>query len=412
MKKNVLLLAALGMTVVGFAQKNEIKEAKKALKKGDAQAALSQLNAAEGTISSADAKTQTSYYELVGDAYVILAKAGEDAAFTSAIEAYQKANGGSEIDEKLKGISTDLVNAAVQDNQDEKFNDAASKLYLSYSISPKDTLFLYYAASSAVSGKDYDTALNYYEKLKDLNYDGSEMKYTAIDVATGERTEMPKAQRDIMVKAGTFKEPLDEKTDSKRAEIVKNIALIYTQQGEDEKAMGAYVAARKTNPSDVSLILNQANLYFKQGDKDKFKELMNEAVRIDPTNPDLYYNIGVINMEQGNLEEARNSYKKSMEINPNYINAILNLSTTYVNEGNGLVEQMNSIRGNSAKDIAKYDALKAQKEDLFRQSANVLEEGLKTNVNNKELLEQLKNIYGALSDFANYKRVQDLMDNN
>lgn len=409
MKKNVLLLAALGMTVVGFAQKTEIKEAKKALKKGDAQTALTQLNAAEGVIDSADDKTQATYYQLLGDAYTSIAKAGDSDAFQSAINAYHKANA-DEVAEKLQGISADLVNAAVKDNQEEKYNDAASKLYLSYSISPKDTLFLYYAASSAVSGRDYDTALNYYEMLKDLNYDGSEMKYTAVDVETGERTEMPKAQRDIMVKAGTYKDPKDEKSDSKRAEIIKNIALIYTQQGEDDKAMEAYIEARKTNPSDVTLILNQANLYFKQGDKEKFKTMMSEAVKVDPTNPDLYYNIGVINMEQGDLEAARSSYLKSIELDPNYINAILNLSTSYVNEGNGLVEQMNAIRGNSAKDIAKYDALKAQKEDLFKQAAVVLEDGLKTNPGNMELLEQLKNIYGALSDFANYKRIQDMMD--
>ncbi len=409
MKKNVILLAALGMTVVGFAQKTEIKEAKKALKKGDAQTALTQLNAAEGVIDSADAKTQATYYELLGDAYTAIAKAGDSDAYESAINAYKKANAEA-VTEKLQGISADLVNAAVKDNQEEKYNDAASKLYMSYNLSPKDTLFLYYAASSAVSGKDYDTALNYYELLKDLNYDGSEMTYTAVDVESGERTEMPKAQRDIMVKAGTFKDPKDEKSPSKRAEIVKNIALIYTQQGEDDKAMEAYIEARQTNPTDVSLILNQANLYFKQGDKDQFKVLMNEAVKVDPTNPDLYYNIGVINMEQGDLEAARNSYLKSVELDPNYINAILNLSTSYVNEGNGLVEQMNAIRGNSSKDIAKYDALKAQKEDLFKQAAVVLENGLKVNEGNMELLEQLKNIYGALSDFVNYKRIQDLMD--
>jgi len=47
---------------------------------------------------------------------------------------------------------------------------------------------------------------------------------------------------------------------------------------------------------------------------------------------------------------------------------------------------------------------------LFKKGADALEAAYKTNPENKELLEQLKNIYGALSDFVNYKRVQDLID--
>jgi len=36
-----------------------------------------------------------------------------------------------------------------------------------------------------------------------------------------------------MVKSKTYKDPKEEKQDSKSSEIVKNIALIYTQLGED-----------------------------------------------------------------------------------------------------------------------------------------------------------------------------------
>ena len=409
MKQKLLLVVAIFASAISFAQKDELKAAKKALKANDAQGVLDALKPVEGTIDSADEKSKVAYYELLGDAYTILAKAGDDSQFENAIKAYQQVES-NEVADKLKGISNDLVNSAVADNQNSNFVDAATKLHMSYSISPRDTIYLNYSASSAVSGKDYPLALQYYNELKDLNYDGSEVKFTAVDVATGERVAMDKAQRDIMVKAGTHKDPKDEKTESKRSEIIKNIALIYTQEGDDEKAMEAYVDARKVNPNDVSLILNQANLYFKQGDKDKFKSLMNEAIEVDPQNPDLHYNIGVISMEQNDYEAARAAYSKCIEIDPSYINAHLNLSTSYINEGNLLVEQMNAIRGNSAKDIAKYDSLKAQKEALFKKGADALEAAYKTNPENKELLEQLKNIYGALSDFVNYKRVQDLLD--
>ena len=158
----------------------------------------------------------------------------------------------------------------------------------------------------------------------------------------------------------------------------------------------------------LPLLESGAASHYKLGDKEKFKELMAEAAAMAPDNPDLHYNIGVINMEQGNLLEARASYKKALEINPGYTNAQLNLSTTYVNEGNSLIDEMNSL-GNSKADVAKYDELKEKKDNLFMEGATVLEDALKTNPDNQSILTQLKNIYGAMGDNENFMRIKKLM---
>jgi tetratricopeptide (TPR) repeat protein len=418
MKTKILILAAMSFSMIGFAQKNEIKAAEKALKGGDAAGAKSSLEAAAGVIDAADVKVQAQYHFLRGKIYADLAKKGDNSAFDTAISSFNKADEievasgkakyGKEIKDNLVIIAGDLVNSAVEDNKNKKFKEAGEKLYMSYKLSPKDTIYLYYAASSSVNGGEYEQALEYYNELKEVGYDGGGMEYKATNIATGEVEVMDKVQRDLMVKSGTYKDPLDDKTPSKSAEIVKNIALIYTQLGQDDKALEAYSAARANDPNDVNLILNEANLHYKLGDKDKFKSLMAEAATVAPDNPDLHYNIGVINMEQGNLEEARASYKRVLEINPGYTNAQLNLSTTYVNEGNGLIDEMNTL-GNSRADIARYDELKKQKDDLFKQGAMVLEDALKVNPDNQGILTQLKNIYGAMGDNENFMRLKKLL---
>jgi tetratricopeptide (TPR) repeat protein len=308
----------------------------------------------------------------------------------------------------MSSIANDLVNAAVDDHQNKKYKEDAEKLYLGYQLSPSDTVYLYYAASSAVNSGDYEMALKYYMELKEVDYDGSQMVFKATNVETGEEEVMDKTQRDLMVRSGTYTNPVDEKTESKKAEIVRNIALIYTQLGRNDEALAAYRDARANNPEDVNLVLNEANLYYQMGDKDKFKELMAEAAEMAPDNADLHYNIGVISMEQGSIEEARKSYKRAIEINPGYVNAQLNLSTTYVNEGNSLIDEMNTL-GTSREDIAKYDELKRKKDELFGEGAKVLEEALKTNPDNQGILTQLKNIYGALGDTENFMRVKKLL---
>ncbi|MEO9893813.1 tetratricopeptide repeat protein [Aurantibacter sp.] len=415
MKTKILILAAMSFTMVGLAQKSELKAADKALKGGDSQAAKSALESIAGSISGADEKYQAQYQFLTGKTYADLAKKGDATAFQKAIDAFKAVKempAGKkyvgETDQYMSSITADLVNSAVEDNGNKKFKEAAEKLYMSYTLSPRDTSYLYFAAGSAVNGQEYEQALKYYNELQDLGYDGGGLVYKATNIASGQVEEMDKTQRDLMVKSGTYKDPIDEKLPSKSAEIVKNTALIYTQLGQDEKAIEAYKAARANDPKDVNLILNEANLYYKMGDKDRFKELMAEAASVAPENADLQYNIGVINMEQGNIEDARTAYRKALEINPDYTNAQLNLSTTYVNEGNGLIDEMNSL-GNSRSDIARYDELKAQKDELFGEGAKVLEDALKSSPDNQGLLEQLKNIYGAMGDNENFMRIKKLL---
>jgi tetratricopeptide (TPR) repeat protein len=418
MKTKILILMAMSFTMAGLAQKNEIKAAEKALKEGDATAAKSSLEAASGSVSSADVKIQAQYHFVRGKIYADLAKKGDDSAFEEAISSFKKADEietqsgkakyGKDIKQYMASVTADLVNSAVEDNANKKFKEAGEKLYMSYKLSPKDTSYLYYAASSAVNGGHYEQALTYYDELQVLGYDGSGVVYKATNIDSGKVEEMDKIQRDLMVKSGTYKDPIDENTPSKTAEIVKNTALIYTQLGQDDKALEAYKAARANDPKDVNLILNEANLYYKMGDKEKFKALMAEAATVAPDNPDLHYNIGVINMEQNNIEEARVSYRKALEINPGYTNAQLNLSTTYVNEGNGLIDEMNTL-GNSRADITRYDELKQLKDDLFKEGATVLEDALKTNPDNQGILTQLRNIYGAMGDNENFLRLKKLL---
>lgn len=421
MKKIVLFALSVGVTLAASAQKDELKEALKAFKKGDASQTLSIIEPLSTSIKSTEDRYQADYFSLLGDASLKLAQSGDIERYSVAIEAYESvialenASGKPKYSDAAMGsmnqIANDFVNMAIEDQKAADYSGAAKKLFQSYRLSPRDTIFLYYAAGSAVNGADFDQALEYYIQLRDINYDGSEKRFGAINIETSEMEYFNKPTRDLYIKGGTHKDAKDETTPSKRSEVVKNIALIYQQQGRNEEALKAYDEAQAQNPSDTALMLNKANLYYTLGQPDKFKELMNQASEIDPNNPDLQYNIGVISSEQGNIQEARVAYRKTLEIDPTYINAILNLSSTYVNEGNALVDQMNTLAVSIKKaDLDKYDALKEQKDELFRESAAVLEKSLENLPKNNDILTQLKNIYGALGDNDNFKRILGLME--
>ncbi len=220
---------------------------------------------------------------------------------------------------------------------------------------------------------------------------------------TGEEEDLgDKTQRDLMVKTGEYIKPTERESESRYPEIVKNIALIYSQQGKVDEAIAAVKEARAQNPKDINLILAEANLYIKLDDKEKFKVLMEEAIAEEPDNAALYYNLGVINAEMGNKEDARNYYNKAIELDPNQENYYMNLAALELSEETPLIEEMNNL-GNTKKDNLRYDELKQKREDIYRSAIPHLEKLLSLNPENVDALKTLMNIYGNLGETVKFK---------
>lgn len=414
MKKSILMASALFISACAFAQKKEMKEASKAVAKGEFSQALALLDQVKGA-ATADQKLAPEYHFLRGQLFVEKAKKNQDAlnslkeAAVSFSESEKLSKKYASDIAKLRNEGINIASAQAQDAyKANNFKKAGPAFEMVYRLSPKDTVFLYNAAVMAVQEKDYATALKHYDELKKLNYDGTEVNYTAKNKETGVVDYFPnKEQRDLMVKAGSHINPKQEKTPSKKADIIKNIAFIYVEQGKKEEALQAFVEARKAYPKDASLVMQEAYIHLQLENKDKFKELMKEAAELEPNNADIQYNIGVINLQQNHLQEARTAFEKALSIKPDYADAALNISTTYINEGNVLVEQMNAL-GNTKADIKKYEELKDKKDGYFKQAAAGLEQFIKSQGKNENILEQLKNIYGALGDTVNFKRIKDM----
>ena len=190
---------------------------------------------------------------------------------------------------------------------------------------------------------------------------------------------------------------------------MKNIALIYVSNGDNDAAMASVKDARKLSPKDVGLILTEADLYIKLGDEVRFGALMQEAIAQDPTNAMLYYNLGVVNGNEGKRDKAIEYYKKAIELDPTYEASYLNLSSVILEGESSIIEEMNNL-GTSAADNRKYDALKAKREALFLEAAPYLEQLVKINPNNADALTTLKNIFDTIGDTANFKKYRDMLE--
>ncbi|MFD2561121.1 tetratricopeptide repeat protein [Aquimarina rubra] len=407
MRTKFIVAFFLTIGAIGFSQKKAISAAKKALKSGNLEVASEALTAAEGQLDAADEKMKAQYYLLKGQVASAssdksLGKLEEAAMAYSKVVEIENASGSSKYsDQANKGIQTirqSLVEQAVADQKAGKNKEAADKLYLGYKTKKSDTSYLYFAASNAVNGKDYDTALNYYNELIDLGYKGIEDKYTATNKETGEVDPFDsKELRDFSVKAGTHIKPEVTKTKSRQAEITKNIALIYITQGKDEEAIKAMEAAKKQNPNDPALMQEEANMFYKLGNLAKYQELMEKIVANDPENPNLLYNLGVSASRLGDNEKAKEYYKKALEIKPDYSSAQINIAAIILSGETALNEEMNSLGGSSA-DYKRFDVLKKQKQDLYREAVPYLEGALESKPDNVEAIRTLMQIFYQLDD--------------
>ncbi|HLT32769.1 MAG TPA: tetratricopeptide repeat protein [Aquaticitalea sp.] len=419
MKKQIIIALALLVTSFSFSQKNELKDAEKAIKNGNYADAKTAIKSAEPLIGNADEKMKAKFYFLKGQAlYANGSASSED--INSAIESFDKVvelekNEGkekytTEVNETKQLMLNTFLTKANKALEEKNFSASSMGFEKAYRMSPKDTLYLYYAASTAVNAQDYTTSLKYYEELRDLGFTGEEMEYTAVVKETGDVEHFGNQQmRDLSVKAGTHISPKDKKSEAKTGEIVKNIALIYVNNGENEKALAAMKAAREANPDDLSLLLSEANVQLKMGNRDEFKKLIEIATQKDPNNAELQYNLGVVAAEAGDIASARKYYEKAISLNPEYADAHNNMAVLILQDEQAIIEKMNAL-GTSAADNKKYDAYKEQRSQLYQDAIPYLETTLELRPKNVEAAKTLMNIYSALGETAKYKEMKTRLE--
>jgi len=396
MKKQVLALFVGFMTMASFAQKNELKAAKKALKKQDFITAMTALDAATPLMAAAPDKMKAQYFFFKGQALAGKKEFRNAGASFRELKELEERIGKMNLSKKaapfLDAMIKEVSERAIQLYGESSYNEASEGFYTTYLLSPVDTSFLFNAAISATQGEAYDVSLNYYKVLKDVGYTGLSVMYMATNVASEEEENLgTKQQRDLMVKSGTYSNPKDVSTKSRRADIVKNIGMILTLQGKVDEAIVAVQEARKENPGDLNLLLTEADLYIKLKRMDKFETLMKEAVALDPTNPTLYFNLGVVNYNQERPVEAKVYYLKAIEFNAEYADAYMNLAVLILDKDEEIIEEMN----NNLSNFKKYDALEQQQKAVYAEALPYLEkaDGLNRTI---DTVRTLLNIYENL----------------
>ena len=420
--KSIYIYIAVLFFCFSFSQKKELRQIKRLIDEKFFQEAESLLDSNKDFLLSGDSKTDSQYYYYATKIYT------ETESFvlaTSSLEKLMSINTSfynSEMKLDYKNLEeilvVALVNSAVADNSSKKWMEGVDKLLLAYEMDKdKNIDYLYFAASGAVNAENFDLALEYYLTLKEKSYTGIIDEYFITNVQSGVEEKVTETEYKIYQSSKEYINPRIGQTESRYPEIVKNIALIYVKKGEDDLAIEAINEARSIQPDDLYLILNEADLYIRLSNnatddnlrsqyRQKFKDIMTLAVEKDPKNGILYYNLGIISSEQGESADAKSYFEKAIEFKPDYVDSYVAIVNILLEEQSVIISDMDKIAmSNKRSDIAKYDQLKEDLNDVWRKCIPYCEMALEYDPNDVEVLKLLSQFYYKLDNIDGYKKI-------
>ena len=238
-----------------------------------------------------------------------------------------------EIATRIGSVLTAYYSQGADDYNNGKFAEAAPLFKKAYDIAKSlgggneasDMLNL--AATSALRAEEYTTALEYFDELK-LN---------------GVET----------------------------ADLYRHLAACYNGLGDAEQAMAMINAGLEKDPSDANLILEKVNAYLKEGKGAEAVADLEKLLELDPENAQLLFVLGTIYGDENNgdifdTDKARQYYEQALAIKPDYYDATYNIGVLYTTMANKYIEEANEITGFSKAEIAKYDGLIEQANELLR----------------------------------------------
>ncbi len=309
---------------------------------------------------------------------------------------YEKTNNkplfGVKIQSEIEPLKNLLFNFAIDLGNNSKFKESSLVLRSIYDLDKKETEKLYYAANYALNAKEYNLALTNYQELKTLNYSGETTNYYAVNKANDRENQFKdKKDRDDALKLGTHDKSRDEKIESKRGEIYRNIALILRDKGKTGEAIKAISDARIANPDDSSLLMEEANMYYKMNDLVSYKRLIKEALDKNPNDKEMLFNLGVISRNSNEKVESEKYYRAALAIDPNYEVANINLAELIMSSDDEFIKRMEST-----KDLKKYDIIKKERDNNFKKVIPFLEKVMEVSPSNQDVKRTLISVYNAL----------------
>ncbi len=367
MKKSVILLiGAMLLGSVTYAQKGKVAAALTYMENGELDKALQAVQIAEK-----NPKTQNWYktYYAKGRVLQAIAESKDPKVkqlakdpLVKAYDSYQKA---IKLDKKgrisktieiyLPMLNNDFIQKGVKEFQGQKYEDAMKSFEYALKVGQDkvfggvvDTSLIYNAGLAAYNAKLWDKSIEHIRKAIDMNYGGSAAY--------------------VLLKNAYL-----EKGDTLTAKKV-------LQEGFDKF------------PTDKTIIFELINYYLLiEKNSEAALDYIKKGLEKDPENASLYFAEGLALDKMGKHQEAIAAYKESIARDSTFLNSYYNLGALIFNDGVNMFNECNKIMDND-----KFKACVAKADAKFKESLPYLERAHELDPKEINTMETLKVLYYRL----------------
>lgn len=456
MKK--LMFAAAGLLSMSvFAQKNEVKNAFKALEGNDLSTAKAQLSAADNLLAGKtyllDPETQEQYFYTKGilamkngntsegaQAFAKLGQMSKTSFYTGKDSQKNKVFylGKSEADASgISGLKTEnyvptlaskvntainpLLNQvnseAVKAYEAKNYTGAGQKFEQVYNLmnamGSAEGQYLYNAGLSYAQGSDYANAARVFKTLIDQGYTGVSTLYTAKEKSTGKTVQVDKGSWDMMKKTSDYTDFKTETTPSVEEQLYESYATLLVNGEKYGEATDFIKKAMTKYPKSAVLSNLQGVAYYKSGKSAEFASSLRQTLQNNPNDAQAWYNLGVILSEDpASKGEAEQAYRKAIVIQPDMKDAYTNLGNLLMGDDGKAVDAINAAR--KAGNAGEVSRLSEERRARFRNAIPVLESYYKMNPNDLDTVSLLKGLYLSTQNnakFEDFKAKESLLKN-
>ena len=165
-------------------------------------------------------------------------------------------------------------------------------------------------AREMIKQKDYESAINYYNKAINLNPSDA-ILYFERGQLLSKMKNYKNAENDLII-ASSLNENL----------VASNVNLmlgkIYYQLGERDKSIAFIDKELTINANNKEALLWQIRSYSEAGEYDFAEDYAEKLIEVDPVSPDGYSILGDIKLMKGDIQESNELHNKVIELDPNY----------------------------------------------------------------------------------------------
>ena len=381
MKKFLLLIAAISISIIAMPQKGKVTSALGYIEQGSLDKAKDALDQAlkddktanwpntyyavgqlcQASFKSDNQKYQEMYKDPLAEAY---------SAYEKALELDPKGS----IRKKLitnmvySDLAMDFFNQGSTRFEAKDYTGALKSFDTQIKISESDeyvgaidTGMYYNAGLAAVNSGKYDEAIKLFRKCADMKYMGITPYY--------------------------------------------QIYESYLGLGDTTKAEKVLMSLDSIFPNDKTVTLQLIDLYIKSNKPEEAQKYIKIAKQEDPNNSTLYFAAGIMYLNNSEYDKAIEELSKSIELNPDVYDAQYGLGAAYINKASDMF-----VKANEIMDVKKYSDAIDEANAVYAKALPYMEKAHEINPNDVYAMRSLQELYYRLKETDKYNEIKAKLD--